>query len=81
MIDPAPSHLPVVPAPSQLLTATAFQRLADVPPKFEWFAKIASSRSNLRSYIRKISREAPSSSCAFALRLLYWMRPRDRGHW
>ena len=36
------SLLPTVPAPGRLLTAEAFQRLADVPPELEWFANLGS---------------------------------------
>ena len=30
----------VIPSPGHLLTAAAFQKLADVPPEVEWFANL-----------------------------------------
>ncbi len=36
-------------APSRLLTAAAFQQLADVPPELEWFANLGSKAAR-RAY-------------------------------
>ena len=38
-----------LPAPSRLLTAAAYQRLADVPPEIEWFANLG-NKSTRRAY-------------------------------
>jgi integrase/recombinase XerD len=35
-----PDQLPALPSTSRLLTAEAYQRLADVPPEIEWFANL-----------------------------------------
>jgi hypothetical protein len=42
------SHTQIAPA-ERLSTAAEFQRLADVPPKIEWFANLG-NRSNERAY-------------------------------
>ena len=42
MTEPSSSLLPGFPARGRLLTAAAFQRLADVPPELEWFANLHS---------------------------------------
>ena len=39
----------VVPTPARLLTAAAYQRLADVPPELEWFANLG-SKATRRAY-------------------------------
>jgi site-specific recombinase XerD len=39
----------VAPAPGRLLTAEAFQRLADVPPEIEWFANLGNAATR-RAY-------------------------------
>jgi integrase/recombinase XerD len=40
---PGPSSfVPVVPEAGRLLTAAAYQRLADVSPGLKWFAKLGS---------------------------------------
>ena len=49
MIDPSSSLLPVVPAPGRLLTAAAYQTLADVPPELEWFANLG-NKATRRAY-------------------------------
>ena len=41
--------LPVVPEAGRLLTAAAYQRLADVPPELEWFANLG-SKATRRAY-------------------------------
>src|SRR6266545_7621035 len=44
------THLPAqIPAETRLLTAEAFQRLADVPPEIEWFANLG-NRCTRRTY-------------------------------
>lgn len=44
------TQLPAAPAvASRLLTAEAFQRLADVPPEVEWFANLT-NRCTRRAY-------------------------------
>jgi integrase/recombinase XerD len=58
MTDPSSSLLPGLPARGRLLTAAAFQRLADVPPELEWFA-------NLHS---------PATRCAYENALRDFMR-------
>ena len=44
---------PIAPA-ERLLTAAEFQRLAEVPPEFEWFANIP-NRSTRRAYENAIN--------------------------
>ena len=38
-----------LPSPSRLLTAAAYQRLADAPPEIEWFANLG-NKSTRRAY-------------------------------
>jgi integrase/recombinase XerD len=51
MAEPHPDPLPPTPIPpgERLLTATAFQRLSEVPPEIEWFANISNPNSR-RAY-------------------------------
>jgi site-specific recombinase XerD len=50
MDKPAKTPLPVPPSPSgRLLTAAAFQGLADVPPELEWFANLGNAATR-RAY-------------------------------
>ena len=44
--DPLPT---VIPTPGRLLTAAAFQKLADVPPEVEWFANLG-NQATRRAY-------------------------------
>ena len=44
--DPIPA---VIPTPGRLLTAAAFQKLADVPPEVEWFANLG-NKATRRAY-------------------------------
>lgn len=42
-------QLPALPAPGRLLTAEAYQRLAEVPPELEWFANLGNAATR-RAY-------------------------------
>ena len=57
----SPSLLPIVPAAGCLLTAAAYQRLADMPPELEWFANLGSSHAAPASTPRPISCDSPVS--------------------
>ena len=63
----SPSLLPVVPEAGCLLTAAAYQRLADVPPELEWFANLAS----------KATRRAYEHALADVMRFAGLVRPEE----
>ena len=56
-----------LPAPGRLLTAAAYQRLADVPPELEWFANLG----------RKATRRAYEHALGDFMRFAGLVRPEE----